>query len=318
MAAHTYISLFSGAGMLDVAVSLALPGARCVGYCEREGPAAAILASRMGQGDLDEAPIYSDVRSFPSRLYRGRVAGVIGGSPCQDISVAGRQEGIHGNRSSLFFDYVRIIREVGARWAFLENVPGLLAFPTGNIVLREFASIGMHVEWGTLRASDVGAPHHRDRVFMLAWRAAGNGLRECEFCGYEFDANCGRYGYPNCEGEGLAIPRRKRLQRRKLGKPHGPLDRGDALGPASELCGALFPPRPGDTDAWREILAVRPDLAPATESGVRGVAHGAASRVDRLRACGNGVVALQGAAAFVALAHRAGLFEGELFDGGAE
>lgn len=83
--------------------------------------------------------------------------------------------------------------------------------------------------------------------------------------------------------------------RRVWGKEPG--TGGSTSGSTGELCLPLFPPGPGDTATWQHILAERPDLAPAVESAVRGVAHGSASRVHRLRALGNGVVPLQAAVA---------------------
>lgn len=171
MAENTYISLFSGYGGLDLAVRCALPRARCICFVEREAPAAAILAARMEDGGLEEAPIWSDIRTFPSELFRGRVAGLVGGFPCQDLSVAGRQAGIEGERSGLFFEIIRLVRELDSvEWLFLENVPPVLNFPAGTTVLGELAKIGFDAEWGTLRASDVGASHRRERAFVLAYR----------------------------------------------------------------------------------------------------------------------------------------------------
>ena len=77
MAVPTYLSFFSGAGGLDLAVRLAVPDALCIGYVEIELPAAAILAARIADGSVDEAPAWSDIRTFPSELYRGRVAGAV-------------------------------------------------------------------------------------------------------------------------------------------------------------------------------------------------------------------------------------------------
>lgn len=173
MAVPTYLSFFSGAGGLDLAIRLAVPDARCVGYVEIELPAAAILAARVADGSMDEAPIWSDIRTFPSKLYRDRVAGAVFGFPCQDLSVAGKQEGlVEGNRSGLFFAAMRVVREVGCEWCFLENVPPVLAFPTGHAVLRELAESGFDAEWVSVRAGDVGAPHRRERVFILAHRTS--------------------------------------------------------------------------------------------------------------------------------------------------
>jgi DNA (cytosine-5)-methyltransferase 1 len=176
VAQSTYLSFFSGAGGLDLAVRLAVPAARCIGYVEIELPAAAILAARIADGSVDEAPIWSDIRTFPSGFYRGRVAGAVFGFPCTDLSVAGKQAGLEGGtRSGLFYDAMRVVREIGCEWCFLENVPPVLAFPAGHAVLRELAESGFDAEWVSIRAADVGAPHKRERVFILAHRPVANG-----------------------------------------------------------------------------------------------------------------------------------------------
>jgi DNA (cytosine-5)-methyltransferase 1 len=174
VAIPTYLSFFSGIGGLDLAVRLAVPEARCIGYVEIEVPAVGILAARMEDGSLDAAPVWSDIRIFPTGLYRGRVAGAVFGFPCTDLSVAGKQAGLEGGtRSGLFYDAMRVVREVGCEWVFLENVPPVLAFPAGHSVLRELAESGFDAEWISLRAADVGAPHRRERVFILAQRTSG-------------------------------------------------------------------------------------------------------------------------------------------------
>jgi len=173
-----YISLFAGAGGLELAVRLALPAAQCVCYVEREVEAAGILAARIRDQALDDAPIWSDVCTFDGKPWRGLVVGIVGGFPCTDLSVAGKREGIkRGNQSGLFYEYARIIREVEPRWVYIENVPAVLAFPAGGIVLGELAKLGFDAEWGTLRASDVGASHKRRRCFVLAYRDSAWGLQ---------------------------------------------------------------------------------------------------------------------------------------------
>lgn len=191
VAAYTYISLFTGAAGLDNGLRIAFPSSRCLCYVEREGACAEILAARITDGSLDDAPIWSDVRTFPSELFRGRVGGVIGGFPCQDMSVAGRGDGIiDGDRSALWWDFLKIIRNTEAKWAFIENVPGLLNAPSGDMesdesgageptgwtfrnidaVLGPLSEIGFDAEWICLPASGVGASHKRERVFILAYR----------------------------------------------------------------------------------------------------------------------------------------------------
>lgn len=107
MAETTYISLFSGVGCLDLAVRIALPDARCVCYVEGDLGPARILAARIDDGSLDDAPLWADVRSFDGRAWRGLVDGIIGGFPCQDLSVAGKRAGISGERSGLWSEFAR-------------------------------------------------------------------------------------------------------------------------------------------------------------------------------------------------------------------
>jgi site-specific DNA-cytosine methylase len=178
VAVYPYLSLFAGAGGLDLSISLAfaylgIGTPCCIGYVEIDAAAAGILVARIEDGSLDMAPVFSDVRTFPCGLYRGRVAGIIGGFPCTDLSVAGKRAGIHGEHSGLWFEYARIIREVRPEWVFIENVPAVINFPAGGIVLGELAALGFDAEWGTFTAAEVGAAHKRQRVFILAHRSGG-------------------------------------------------------------------------------------------------------------------------------------------------
>jgi hypothetical protein len=138
------------------------------------------------------------------------------------------------------------------------------------------------------------------------WRRGFTGAG-CEFCGYAIDPAAGRYGCANSEGDGLADASSEGSQIPKWGKSFRSVERGETSGPIIELCLPLFPPGPGDAAAWQRILAEFPDLAPAIEFELCGLADVAAPRVDRLRAGGNGVVVLQGAYAFRVLAERARL-----------
>ncbi len=112
MAEITYVSFFAGVGGLDLGARLALPEARCIGYVEINVEAAEVLATRIDEGSLDDAPVWSDVRTFPSGRYRGRVAGVLAGFPCPDYSLAGKRAGIIGRHGQLWDDLARTIRDV--------------------------------------------------------------------------------------------------------------------------------------------------------------------------------------------------------------
>jgi len=168
--AQTICSLFSGIGGLDEAVHLAAPGSKTVVYVERESYAVATLCKKMEDKILDNAPIWSDITSFDGHPWRGKVSTIIGGFPCTDLSVAGKKEGIvKGNRSGLFYEYVRLIGEIRPRYVFVENVSGLLDNGAMGIVLGEFSKIGLSCQWGMFSASGVGSSHQRQRVFLLAY-----------------------------------------------------------------------------------------------------------------------------------------------------
>ena len=162
------LSLFSGGGGLDLAIERALPGSRVVCHVEGEAYAAAVLAARMAEGALAEAPVWSNVRTFDGRPWRGVVDCVAGGWPCTDLSLAGKRAGIGGEHSGLWREFVRIVREVEPRLVIMENVPPLVSHGLDR-VLGALHCLGFDAEWGCLRASAVGAPHRRERVFILAY-----------------------------------------------------------------------------------------------------------------------------------------------------
>ena len=165
MGTPTAISLFSGAGGLDLAARWA--GIRTVCYVERESYAQAVLMSNFRRGWLDEAPIWDDVCTFKGKPWRG-VDVVFGGFPCQDVSYAGRGRGLRkGTRSGLWIQYARIIREVRPRVVIVENVPGLMRRGLAR-VLGDLAAAGYDARWEVVSAASVGAPHKRERIFIVA------------------------------------------------------------------------------------------------------------------------------------------------------
>ena len=93
---------------------------------------------------------------------------ISGGFPCQDISIAGKGAGIHGGRSGLWFEYWRIINDLRPRFAIMENV-GMLVHRGLREVLGSLAEIGYDAEWQDIRAEDMGAPHRRERIWIVAY-----------------------------------------------------------------------------------------------------------------------------------------------------
>lgn len=161
------LSLFAGVGGLDIALDIATGGrSRTVGYVERDSYAAATLVARMADETLDRAPVWSDVTTFDGRPWLDAVDCVVAGFNCQPFSAAGRKLGLEDERW-LWSDISRIVRECGATLLFFENVPPITkhGLPT---ILRDLAEMGFDAEWGCFKASDVGAPHKRERWFLVA------------------------------------------------------------------------------------------------------------------------------------------------------
>ena len=158
------LALFAGAG--GGVLGGHLLGWRTVCAVEYESHAVEVLVQRQNDGSLPPFPIWDDVRTFDPEPWRGHVDVVSGGFPCQDISAAGKGAGITGERSGLWKEFARIIRGVRPRYAFVENSP-LLSNRGLDTVLGDLAAMGYDAAWGVLGAADVGAPHQRDRMWIV-------------------------------------------------------------------------------------------------------------------------------------------------------
>jgi DNA (cytosine-5)-methyltransferase 1 len=164
------LSLCSGIGGLDLGVHAALRrmgyAPRTICYVEIEAFAAAILAHQMEQGYLDAAPIWSNLKTFPSGLFQGHVDMVIGGYPCQPFSVAGKRRGEEDPRH--LWPFIRdIIGELHPDLCFFENVRGHLKLGFKQ-VWGDLRGLGHEVECGIFSAAEIGATHRRERLFILA------------------------------------------------------------------------------------------------------------------------------------------------------
>jgi DNA (cytosine-5)-methyltransferase 1 len=159
------LALFAGAGGGILAGKLL--GWRTVCAVEWEPYAACVLAARQNDGFLAPFPIWDDVQTFDGRPWRGIVDVVSGGFPCQDISVAGKGAGITGERSGMWRHMARIVGEIRPRYVFVENSPALITRGL-SVVLGDLAALGYDCRWTVLGAADVGAPHQRDRFWLVA------------------------------------------------------------------------------------------------------------------------------------------------------
>ncbi|WP_115419648.1 DNA cytosine methyltransferase [Ensifer sp. M14] len=167
------LALFAGAG--GGILGGHLLGWRTVCAVEREPYAAAVLAARQNDGLLPPFPIWDDVCTFDGTPWRGRVDVVSGGFPCQDISAAGKGAGIDGARSGLWKQMARIVDEVRPQFVFVENSAMLTSRGLGR-VLGDLAEMGYDAQWGVLAAGHVGAPHLRERIWILANTNCGDSL----------------------------------------------------------------------------------------------------------------------------------------------
>lgn len=168
MSVLTFGSLFAGIGGFDLGLERA--GMVCKWQVEIDSYAQKVLAKHW-----PTVPKWDDVRTFPAKGFE-KVDLICGGFPCQDISYAGLGAGIHGKRSGLWFEFARIIRDMGPRIVVVENVAALLTRGLGE-VLGTLAAIGFDAEWHCLPAGYFGTHFRRDRIFIVAYRPKSCSLR---------------------------------------------------------------------------------------------------------------------------------------------
>jgi len=167
--AITHVSLCAGYGGIDIGLSRAIPSLRTVAFSDIEALACANLVAKMEEGLLDAAPIWTNLKTFPWAEFRGRVDILSGGYPCQPFSSAGKRLGTEDPRH--LWPYIADgIRAMRPRLCFFENVEGHISLGLREVV-SELEGIGYKVAWGIFSAREVGAPHQRKRVFILAHSA---------------------------------------------------------------------------------------------------------------------------------------------------
>ena len=304
------LSLFSGSGGGVLATSNLLHW-RTIGYVEFSDYCQQVLAQRIYDGWLDEAPIYGDIRTFIMEgyadAYQGFVDVISAGFPCQPFSVAGRQKAEDDPRN-MWPATLEVIRKVEPRYCFLENVPGLLSrkhryFET---ILKDLAESGYNAKWKVISAAEVGAPHKRDRLFIVANKLVADsdsGFSE----GADKEIRTGRHAVKsssqdldNTEGQssdGRKDHTRVSVERQEVSESG---DRGGSSRMADTNVKGLeghgseprsVQERETEYAAWSEGEAHQSKWW-ESEPDVGRVAHGVASRVDRLKALGNGQVPL--------------------------
>ena len=295
-----YFSMFSGIGGFDLA-------ARWIGwetkwYSEIDPYAIRVMerwfpeAYNVGDVTTFLSDSESDIRRTPrderSKSFDGRshtIDILCGGFPCQPVSCAGKQLA-QADPRWLWPHFARIIRVLRPRYVVAENVPGLLGRGATD-VLRDFAALGYDVEWETIPASAVGAPHRRDRVWFLAYPSGDGRIRERE------PEHAGEQSASGIEPDGLRERRRREGTdipdaRRALLQERGTWDRNGRRAATEQ-------PRSGG--AWWATESTIRGMASRLPEGLHGgwerewdgvprVATGVKHRVDRLKCLGNSIV----------------------------
>lgn len=156
------LDLFSGIGGFSLGLERT-GNFETAAFCEIDKAAQKVLKKHW-----PTVPIFEDVSTLSAKDLNGTIDVIVGGFPCQDISLAGKGAGLEGARSGLWFEFHRLIKEIKPKWVIAENVAALRSRGLDQ-VLRSLAEIGYDAEWHCIPASAVGAPHRRDRVWIVAY-----------------------------------------------------------------------------------------------------------------------------------------------------
>jgi len=305
------LDLFSGIGGFSLGLERA--GMETVAFCEIEEYPRKVLAKHW-----PNIPIYEDVRNVTKERLDAdgvRPDVICGGFPCQDLSVAGNQKGITAERSGLWSELCRIIGEVRPKYAIVENVTALISGDSGRWfgrVLGDLAEIGYDCEWHCISASELGAHHHRDRVWIICHpqhagrdateiresNQAGNGSNQE---GAKPTRKSARPGNTEILGNAEKLQRNECDINRENGKsqvsePRDSDSPNDMANPVSQRQqGQREFIKPLFAEAIKNWQAINVESGCvsgvwATESELGRVANGVPRRVDRLKGLGNAVV----------------------------
>jgi DNA (cytosine-5)-methyltransferase 1 len=279
------LDIFSGIGGFSLGLERT-GGFKTQAFCEIDPFCRKVLAKHW-----PDVPCYEDVRTLTAdALSRDGIAVdvICGGFPCQDVSFAGRRAGLEGEWSGLWSEYRRLLGELRPRFAIAENVPGLLSLGMAR-VLGDLAEIGFDAVWDCIPASAIGAPHQRDRVWIVA-HASGEG-RWVQSVG-ELGSSHTAVARNDGAAQSLADADGPRRPRERSPQPaqwwRDPIAAG--RGTPQDLENSECRRGQGLHDRDAEPSDADPSSWWATEPAVGRVADGLSDRVDQLRAYGNSVV----------------------------
>ena len=261
------LDLFSGIGGFSLGLERA--GMKTVAFCEIDPHARKVLAKHW-----PDVPIFEDVSTLSKDDIDEQIDVLAGGFPCQDISTAGRGAGLSGSRSGLWYEYHRLIKEIQPRYAIIENVSALRSRGLEQ-VLWSLSEIGYDAEWHCIPASSVGAPHRRDRIWIVAY-PRHRGWRGVSVTKTRYNNTSKRPEDTNAFGGSSNLP--KALADTKCGR----LQSGDEqiAYPSAILSGEIgsYSRKYNTKGVW------------GVEPNVGRVAHGVPNRAHRLKQLGNAVV----------------------------
>lgn len=277
------LHLFAGAGG-GILGGLAL-GHACIGAVEIEPYCQAVLRQRQVDGVLPSFPIFGDIKEFNGYEFKEKYGTpdiICGGFPCQDISSAGKGAGIDGERSGLWSEMARVIGEIRPDYCLLENSPMLVGRGLAR-VLGDLASMRYDACWRIIGADDLGAPHVRKRIWILARRqdiADVDGLLDAP------NTPCERLqarGEPRRHEAEISVSTHPTSERcSKLELSHGSGAEGE-----EQICSTGQQLIDGDAPGWWSV-----------EPNVVRMVYGVPKRVDRIKALGNAQVPAVAAFAF--------------------
>ena len=280
------LDLFSGIGGFSLGLERT-GGFRTVAFCEIEPFQRAVLAKHW-----PGVQCYDDVCTLTARRLAAdgfaQFDVICGGFPCQDISIAGRGAGLDGARSGLWFQYARIIEETRPRWVVIENVAAIRTRGL-DTVLSGISALGYDAEWHVISAGSIGAPHLRERVWILAHSARRGWRKHGHERGPHSDTNPGqpadcRQNVAHASGAGLPRPECAEWREPVITS-------ADIRRTASERrWGRAAPGLDGETNGVsRWVDGTRP-VEPWEGNTPRVVGKGYPNRRPRLKAIGNSVV----------------------------
>lgn len=287
-----HVSLCAGYGGIDLGLRRAVPRLRTIAYSEIEGYACANLVAKIEAGLLDAAPIWTDVKTFPFSEFHRCVHILSGGYPCQPFSSSGKRLGRDDPRHlwPWIADGIDAMRPT---LCFFENVEGHITLGLRDVI-NDLGELGYRTTWGIFSAAEVGAPHQRKRVFILA------------YSGHLFQRRWAQsilspYAHPADTGEALAHSEFSGLE--GLGG-----DSRQPYEPESWNSGSpRWPAGPGERQQWWEPRRLtQPPLGGNPDGSSRRMDNGylfrsTCNRTDELRLLGNGVVPATAALAFTTL-----------------